>query len=197
MTDALNINYFFALTGEPEPASGELHILIKECLAQSRTAQKKLYDRYAPAAYGVIKRYLYDNEPAAKELLNDVFYKVFTRLPQYTFQGAFEGWIRKIVINAVTDYLRRNLKKEKNTLPLVNEDIDVEEDALSKLSYKDLLATIHTLPEVHLAVFNLFVFEQYTHKDIAAALKMTENSSRWYLNDARRRLKLLLNRYMK
>ncbi len=59
----------------------------------------------------------------------------------------------------------------------------------AQLAYKELLAIIHELPPMHRAVFNLFVFEQYAHKEIAALMGISENNSRWHLNDARRRLK--------
>ncbi len=174
----------------------DLFILVRDCIAQSRSAQKKLYDIYAPAAYGIIKRYMYGNDAAANEILNDSFYKIFTKLDQYSFQGAFEGWIRRIVVNTVTDYLRRNIKDEQNHKEVAPEDGFVDSDSVGNLSYKELIQVVHTLPEAQLAVFNLFVFENYPHKEIATLLNITENNSRWYLNDARRRLKEKLNSIM-
>ncbi len=167
----------------------DLVMLVRECIGQSRSAQKKLYDIYAPAAYGVIKRYMYHNEQAAQELLNDSFYKIFTKLDQYSFQGAFEGWIRRIVVNTVTDYLRKNIKDEQLHKEVAPEDGFIESNSVQNLSYKELLQLVHTLPEAQLAVFNLFVFENYPHKEIATLLDINENNSRWYLNDARRRLR--------
>src|SRR5689334_10306979 len=92
----------------------DLNILVKECIAENRSAQKKLYDIYSPAAYGVIRRYVYNDEFTAQEILNDAFFKVLTKLGQYSFQGPIEGWIRKIVVNTITDRLRRNIKEENN-----------------------------------------------------------------------------------
>lgn len=177
--------------------ANDLHLLIKECLAQSRSAQKKLYELYSPGAYGIIKRYLYNNDSAASEILNDTFFKVFTKLDQYSFQGPFEGWIRKIVVNTVTDYFRKNLKPELMHKEVQAEDGFVESGSIENLSYKELLEVIQTLPEAQLAVFNLFVFENYPHKEIANLLNITENNSRWYLNDARKRLKEKLSFIMK
>lgn len=171
----------------------ELHILIQNCIAQSRSAQKKLYDLYSPAAYGIIKRYLYNNNAAAQEILNDSFYKIFTKLDQYSFQGAFEGWIRRIVINTLTDHLRKNIKKEHLTKEIQAEDAYVNSDPVEKMSQKELLRLIQTLPDSQRAVFNLFVFENYSHREIGSILNMNENNSRWYLNDARKRLKEKVN----
>lgn len=196
MTEQLNISIPFTAGERATSGQPELHLLIKECIAQSRTAQKKLYEMYSPAAYGVIKRYLYNNEDAAKEVLNDAFFKIFTKLDQYSFQGAFEGWIRRIVVNTVTDHLRRNMNNEvcKEVQP---EDGQVDSTPVGNLSYKELLEVVNTLPKGQLGVFNLFVFENYSHKEIGELLGITENNSRWYLNDARKRLKEKINSLMK
>lgn len=163
--------------------------LIQSCLEGKRSAQKQLYDTYAPFVYGVIRRYLY-NPTAAEEVLNDTFFKVFTKLDQYSFKGSFEGWMRKIVVNLVTDHLRQNIRHEQAEQNKVLEyDVYIKDDSLGKLSYKELLVLIHQLPDTQRLVFNLFVFEECTHKDIATQLGITENNSRWHLNDARRRLK--------
>jgi RNA polymerase sigma-70 factor (ECF subfamily) len=167
----------------------ELSMLIRDCLDQSRSAQKKLYDLYAPGAYGVIRRYLYNNEPLAQEILNDAFYKVLTKLEQYNFQGAFEGWIRRIVVNTITDHMRKNIKDDQPHKEVQPEDAYVQSDSVARLSHKELLKVIQTIPETQRTVFNLFVFENYSHKEIGNILGINENNSRWHLNDARKRLK--------
>lgn len=172
-------------------------MLIKDCIAQSRSAQKKLYDIYAPAAYGVIKRYLYKDETLAQEILNDSFYKVLTKLDQYTFQGAFEGWIRRIVINTITDHLRKNIKEDQPHKEVQPEDAYVQSDSLEKITHKELMGVIQTIPDTQRTVFNLFVFENYSHKEIGDILGINENNSRWHLNDARKRLKEKLNLILK
>lgn len=163
-------------------------MLVRECIAESRTAQKQLYDLYAPKAFGIIKRYVYDDKSAAEEILNDSFYKVLTKLNQYSFQGSFEGWIRRIVVNTITDHLRKSINEEhlKEVQP---EDAYTNYDQVGVLAHKELLELIHSLPSGQRTVFNLFVIENYSHKEIGTLLGITENNSRWYLNDARRRLK--------
>ncbi|MBA3830032.1 MAG: sigma-70 family RNA polymerase sigma factor [Taibaiella sp.] len=167
----------------------ELSLLIRDCIANERAAQKQLYDTYSPTLYAVIRRYV-DDLDTAKEVLNDTFYKVFTRLSQYSFHGAFEGWLRQIAVNIISDHFRRNKKHEVITGQDVETiDAHVNNDIVGKISYKELLQLIHELPTTQKAVFNLYVFENYPHKDIAELLGITENNSRWQLNDARRRLK--------
>lgn len=163
--------------------------LIRECIAGDRKAQRGLYDKYANVIFGVIRRYESSMEQA-EEILNDTFILIFTRLNQYSFSGSFEGWMRRIAVNCAIDHYRRNVKHQK----VINTDfktIDpyVEDDAASKLYYKELLQIVHTLSESQRMVFNLFVFESYTHKEIAEQLNISEGYSKWYLNDARKKIK--------
>jgi RNA polymerase sigma-70 factor (ECF subfamily) len=171
LAELINIGARFATTERNVSGQSELSVLIKDCIAQSLSAQKKLYDLYAPAAYGVIKR--------------------------YSFQGAFEGWIRRIVVNTVTDHLRKNIKDDQQHKEIKPEDVYVGSDSVEKLSHKELLKLIETLPDTQRLVFNLYVFENYSHKEIGTVLDINENNSRWHLNDARRRLKEKINNLMK
>lgn len=181
-------------TGRVE--QNDISTLIKDCIAGSQSAQKKLYDKYSPAAYGVIKRYMH-NEGVAQELLNDCFYKIFIKLDHYSFNGAFEGWIRRLVVNTVTDHLRKNIKDDEQHREVLPEDVYVNSDSLEKISRRELLKVIEALPDTHRLVFNLYVFESYSHREISAVLNISENNCRWHLNDARRRLKEKLNPYIK
>ena len=197
MSKTINVSAPFPVAERELSGQTELSILIRDCLAHSRSAQKKLYDHYAPAAYGVIKRVFYNDEHVAKEILNDSFYKVFKDLGQYSFQGAFEGWIRRIVINTIGDHLRKNLNKDRRQKEIEPEDAYIDSESVEKLSHKELLKIVNTLPDAQREVFNLFVFENYSHKEIAKLLNIKQNNCRWHLNDARRRLKEKINLIMK
>lgn len=170
-----------------------LQQLILACGRNDRTAQRKLYEHYASFIFGIIRRFTSDNS-AAEDIQSEAFYRIFKRLDQYRFDGAFEGWIRRIAINAVADHFRKQ-RPDSNSLSEDTEEIAVHHDinGPSHLAYKELLVIIHSLPPMQRAVFNLFVFEQYAHKEIAALLGITENNSRWHLNDARRRAKEQIN----
>jgi RNA polymerase sigma-70 factor (ECF subfamily) len=193
LAELININIPLPAPEMSYSGHNELSILIRDCIAQSRTAQKRLYDQYAPAAYGIIKRYMYNNETQAQELLNDCFYKIFTKLELYNFQGAFEGWIRRLVVNTVTDHLRKKIKDDEIHKEVKPEDAYVNNDSIEQISHKELLKMIESIPDTQRIVFNLFVFENYTHKEISKLLNINENNCRWHLNDARRRLKEKLN----
>lgn len=194
MTEQYNI------TGNTYRETGEwaeLATLVKECIAHNRLAQKKLYDRYSPQIYAIIKRYEY-NEQAAAEILNDVFLKIFTKLEQYSFEGAFEGWMRRITVNTVTDHIRKYVKdKQVISGELQDYNAFIDSSAVEGLAYKELVVLIHELPEVQRAVFNLHVFESMPHKEIGTVLNISENNSRWYLNMARKSLKEKINSLIK
>lgn len=170
------------------PPNG-LDALLAACINNDRIAQRKLYDTYASMVYGIIRRYTSD-EATAQDIQSEAFYRIFKRLEQYRFEGAFEGWMRRIAVHAVADHFRKH-KPENIPLTEATGDIPAYNDSggISGLAYKELLALIHELPTTQRTVFNLFVFEQLSHKEIANLLGISENNSRWHLNDARRRLK--------
>jgi RNA polymerase sigma factor (sigma-70 family) len=180
-----------AFTSASAPAE-----LIRDAIAGNRRAQKEIYDRYSPFIYGIIRRYLKDQN-AANDVLNDTFFKILTRLKDYSYKGAFEGWMRTIAVNTITDHVRKNLKHEH----VVHVETDVpgagtEQYSTWQPGYKDLLQMVHDLPDTQRLVFNLFVFEDLPHKEIARLLSISENNSRWHLNDARKRLKEKINNHM-
>ncbi len=183
-------------TGKDQALWEDTQLLIQECIAQNRNAQKALYNKYAPQAYATIKRYTKHVE-LADEILNDAFFKVFTKIESYSGIGSFEGWIKKVVTNTVMDHLRKYVKDQQvyhaSEMP---EEVYMSDDIVGKLSYKELLAVVQELPDTQRIVFNLFVFEDYKHREISEELGITEVNSRWHLNDARKRLKDKINSIM-
>ncbi len=172
-----------------QPEASPLMVLLRQCMDGRPQAQRALFEQYGPLVKGVIMRYVNDTE-LAKDLLNDIFCKVFEKLHLYAPTGPFEGWLRRISINTIIDY-KRKTQKFANTYntDFAEKDISIPEDAGAGMGYKELLAVIQSIPDTQRIVFNLFVFESLTHKEIATLLSITEMNSRWYLNDARRRLK--------
>jgi len=197
LSDLNHMSRHYPAAEASQSTTDELTLLIRECLEQSRSAQKRLYDRFAPAAFGVIRRYMDNDTAVAQEILNDVFYKVFTKLSQYSFNGSFEGWIRRIAVNTIADHVKKNMKMKMSGKEMLNDDVIVECDSVNNISYKELLNLVQALPELQRIIFNLFVFENYSHKEIGQLLKINESNSRWYLNDARNKLKDKLNSFLK
>jgi RNA polymerase sigma factor (sigma-70 family) len=197
LPDQSNIPGTYLSSPDNDSASEKLRELIRNCIAFDRPAQRIFYERYAPAVYNAIKRYVSQDE-AAQEVLNDSFYKIFTRLGQYSWQGPIEGWMRRIAINTLMDHRRKYLKHEKvNSAEVKEEDAWVDSNIVSDMSFKELVDCTYKLPETHRTVFNLYVFEDMSHKEIGQSLDISEGNSRWILNDARKKLKEIIVTSMK
>lgn len=138
---------------------------------------------------GVCHRYA-RNAADAEDILQDAFIKVFEKIHQFKFEGSFEGWIRKIVVNtALKKYTLSRYQKEVNGYES-NEKFDSTEDpaAYINLTQKDLLALINKLPDGYRLVFNMYVIEGYQHDEIAEMLKIQPGTSRSQLVKARNML---------
>lgn len=164
--------------------------LIKACIKEDAASQKEVFTRYGSKMLGVCKRYARTNEDA-EDILQDAFIKIFDKLRQFKFEGSFEGWIRRIVVNtALKKYSVIRYNKE-----LVGYDTTVQQESIAEgplaynqLSQKDLLALIHQLPDGYRLIFNLHVIEGYQHEEIAVMLGIQPGTSRSQLVKARNML---------
>ena len=135
---------------------------------------------------GVCHRYA-RNSADAEDILQDSFIKVFEKIAQFKGEGAFEGWIRKIIVNtALKKYSLSRYSKEVSGYE-VKDSIELREEAVahSHLSEKDLIALINKLPDGYRIIFNLYVIEGYQHEEIAKMLKIQPGTSRSQLVKAR------------
>ena len=159
--------------------------LIKACLSGSAQHQRILYEQYAGKMYAVCLRYARSTADAA-DMLQEGFVKVFTKLDQYHFQGSFEGWIRKIMVNtALRTYQRQRFDMEQSgyeTMP----DKPVEPDAIALMTEEELLKLIAQLPDGYRVIFNLVAIEGYSHAEVAQTLGIQESTSRSQLTKARK-----------
>ncbi len=159
--------------------------LIRSCLRGSPQHQRELYERFAGKMYAVCLRYARNSADAA-DMLQDGFVKVFTKLDQYHFQGSFEGWIRKIMVNtALRTYQRQRFDMEHTGFETLPEH-PIDPDAVSKLAEEELLALISKLPDGYRVIFNLVAIEGYSHAEVAQTLGIQESTSRSQLTKARR-----------
>lgn len=169
--------------------------LILDCIANKRNAQYKLFKKFFSAMLNVCLRYATDRSEA-EDMLNEGFVKVFANLHKYEDRGSLEVWIKRIMANNAIDYQR----KHKSLMNRVNYDEINEAEiettdynrAIDKLSYEEILGYIQQLPPVSKTVFNLYIFEDYSHQEIAEALNIKEGTSHWHLNFARNRLKEMI-----
>ncbi len=172
------------------PVSGqtsELEDLIRGCIRNERAAQETLYRTFYPRMMAVVRRYI-DRDEQAEEVLNNGYLRAFQKIGQYTFQGSFEGWLRKIVFHAVSDYVKQHARYNKKVV-LAEKDEYIHKDHADRLYYNQLLKLVHGLPDATRAVFNMYVMEGYSHKEIGKTLGISEGTSKWHLSEARRQLK--------
>ncbi|MCU0418517.1 MAG: RNA polymerase sigma factor [Cyclobacteriaceae bacterium] len=158
--------------------------LIEGCRQGDAQAQKRLYDRYAPRLFGVCCRYVKDRMQA-EDVWIAAFAKILQRVDQYSGEGSFEGWMRRVVVNESLTHLR---KQRSVFLPFDTDHAPHPEDTPTgddTLAAEDLLKMIDALPEGYRIVFNLYAIEGYSHKEIAERLGIQENTSKSQLSRAR------------
>ncbi len=152
--------------------------LIAGCKKGNRLAQKKLYETYSPKMMGVCLRYVNDRE-TARDVLQDGFIKILTGIDAYSGTGAFEGWIRKIIVNCALEYLRKNdILRDASDLENTYDAAYSDNQAVANLSAAELMKLIQDLPTGFRTVFNMFAIEGYSHKEISEMLQITESTSR-------------------
>jgi RNA polymerase sigma-70 factor (ECF subfamily) len=137
--------------------------------------------------YAVCLRYARTREDAA-DILQEGFVKVFTKLDQFQFQGSFEGWIRRVMVNtALRAYQKQRYDYEQTGYERMP-DMPVDPDAVSLLSEAELMGLVRRLPDGYRSVFNLVAIEGYSHAEAADMLGIQESTSRSQLTKARRYL---------
>jgi RNA polymerase sigma factor (sigma-70 family) len=165
--------------------------LIRLCLLGDQAGQKLLYEKFVTSMARLCLRYLKDGDEV-QDALMEGFMKVFERVKKFEYrdENSLEVWIRKIMINECLMRLRKN-----RTL-LISDYADGNAPDIQKdetdFSAAEILSLIQTLPEGYRAVFNLFVIDGYSHKEISELLAITESASRSQLTHARNKLKELL-----
>ncbi len=176
-------------------SSLSLEDLIERCLKNDRVAQAKLYQTYHGKLLALCLRYC-ENRDDALAVLNHGFLKVFKYLSTYDKKYEFGGWIYRIVQYTAIDHVRKHVRKSKQ-MPTQELDVDfeVESSIVEKLFAEDLINLMHRLPLTTKVVFNLFAIEGFSHADIAKELGMSVGTSKWHVNNARKRLKQWIETY--
>lgn len=166
--------------------------LIKDCLSGNKQAQYELYQRFSGVLFGICLRYV-RNRAEAEDLLQEAFIKIFSRLDSFGFKGSFEGWLKRLVVNLAINFRRDNLKllfvSTRADLPEPENDEETDSAEMISLPQQKLLQMIQSLPDGYRLVFNLYVFENLSHQQIAGMLEISENTSKTQLMKARKKLK--------
>lgn len=177
-------------------SENDIGAVIDGCKKGDRLAQEKLYRSFYGAMMNICVRYT-KNEADAMEVLNTGFFKVFKNIKLYAgSKAAPYTWIRTIIINTCLNFIR---SKEKEIITREISDgaeAYIQPNVLASLTSEDILQLVRKLPPATQAVFNLYVIDGYTHKDIAEMLAISEGTSKWHLSEARKTLQKQLKEVM-
>jgi RNA polymerase sigma-70 factor (ECF subfamily) len=158
--------------------------LLKGCLAGNRRMQEELYRRYSPRMYAVCLRYA-GMADEAEDILQEGFIKIFKKMDSFRGDGSFEGWMRRVFVNTAIEHFRR----KRYLMPVTEKEENSIEgkytSALDDLAAKDIMALVQELSPGYRTVFNMYVVEGYTHKEIADILGISEGTSKSQLSRAK------------
>ncbi len=158
--------------------------LIRDCIAGKRESQERLYRKFSPKMFAICLRYA-DNLQSAEDILQEGFIKVFNHLDKYRHEGSFEGWMKRIFVNTSIEFYRKSINQTHYITIDKAYHVSVDENVFSRLAKQDLLEMIQKLPSGYRTVFNLYVIEGYTHKEISKMLNISEGTSKSQLARAR------------
>ena len=159
--------------------------LVRQCTKGDRKAQKKVFDLLSGKMMSLCLRYVGDHQTAL-DMLQDGFVTLFSKIDTYKGDGSFEGWARRIFATTCLMYLRKNdalkMSDDLQEARLMTSDTPTQSQ---DVGYHELVKLISTMPEGYRAVFNLYVVEGFTHKEISQMLGVSEITSRTQLARAR------------
>lgn len=178
--------------------------IIEDVKKGKRHAQNMLYKHYAPTMLGICMRYA-KSRAEAEDMAQEGFIKIFNGIEGFRGDGSFEGWMKRIMVNTAITYFKSHVKHQYHSdideinETLVDQDVDDVDDTeeVVNVSKTQLMSVIQGLPEGYRMVFNLYVFENYAHKDIAESLGISVNTSKSQLSKARRMLASRLSQLAK
>jgi len=167
--------------------------IVNRCKQNDSKAQELLFTSYSKSLYGICCRYI-KNRDDAEDVLQDSFIKIFLNLNKFKAEGNFEGWMKRITVNTALTYLKEKQKikfESADKLFIVDEvETDIEEDI--KAEY--ILECLNELPTGYRTIFNLYLVEGFSHKEIADQLGIKESTSRSQYSKARQYLIELINK---
>lgn len=167
--------------------------IIKRCKNNDKVAQQHLHQLSYAQLMQICNRYIKSADDA-DYVLNEAYFKIFTKIDTYNYNQSFNAWMRTIVINTSLDFIKSE-KKHYNQTDVTTLVIEPTYNTNQPLDGKDLLQLLHSLPTQQQAVFNLFAIDGYSHKEIAEQLKISESNSKYLLFHARKALQEKVNKH--
>jgi RNA polymerase sigma-70 factor (ECF subfamily) len=173
--------------------NSRLDQIIEGCRRRERMAQHALYELYYSFALSVGRRYVSGTD-AAREVVNDAFFRVFTKIENYDNALPFQAWLRKVVVFSAIDHYRKYQQGSPPTDDLTGLEHTPDDgaDLLERLSSDELLGLVQLLPPAYRLAINLYGVEGYEHHEIAAMLGISVGASKSNLFKARAKLKTMM-----
>lgn len=154
-------------------------------LSYQKKDYKAIYDLLAPKMLALCIRYM-GNRADAEDVLQDAFVTLFSKMDNYSGEGSFEGWARKIFVNTALMSLRKNdALKMSDDLETARNLQSSQSSQLQNIGYQEIMRIISKLPSGYRTVFNMYVIEGFSHKEISESLGISEATSRTQLMRAR------------
>ena len=173
-----------------------LQEIIKGCRKQRRESQKQLYKEFYTYAMSIALRYSESRQEAVM-ILNDSFMKVFDNIKKYDKNKPFKPWLRQIVINTAINYFHKNKNIRKwSSIDLHSGKLSQKETIISGIAYDEIIEMVRELSPAYRTVFNLYVIEGFTHREIAKMLNISEGTSKSNLSKAKRNLRSILEKHL-
>ncbi|NJB84844.1 RNA polymerase sigma-70 factor (ECF subfamily) [Lewinella marina] len=160
-------------------------------LRGDREAQRVLYETHYSALMSICQRYT-GTEDEAMDLLHESFIKIFGKIGRYESGTALLAWMRRITVNTAIDHYRRTVRRRTEDIERAYQVSSDLPDVISQCSAKEILVAVQQLPPTYRTIFNLYVIEGYSHKEIAERLNITDSTSRSNLVKARSKLQKTL-----
>jgi RNA polymerase sigma-70 factor (ECF subfamily) len=173
-----------------------LAITIKGCRENDMQCQEQLYRHCYPAMIKLCHRYAGDIDGAGI-IFNNAMLRVFRHIQGYRHEDKFMAWVKAIVINCCLDFVKKENKFINEPLGAIHEEqVSIPEEVFTNVSVKEIQQLIHQLPRATATVFNLYIYEGFTHKQVAESLGISEGTSKWHVNEGRRLLKVKLENFL-
>jgi len=161
--------------------------LIKACSNGDNKAFRRIYEIHSGTMYSICLRYM-NNEDEAKDALQEGFIKVFKNISQFTFSGSFEGWMKRIFVNSSIELIRKR-KMHLDVSELNSNDLPLTAKIeTGSMDAEKMMTLVQQLPEGYRTVFNMFIVDGYSHKEISDYLEISESTSKTQLFKARKQL---------
>lgn len=165
--------------------------LIDRCKEGDRRAQHSLYELYAKAMYNTAWR-IVENGDDARDILQESFIDMFLKLNSFRKESSFGGWFKRIVVNKSLNHLRKSRMVFQDTDDLPDMAEEETNEVLFAYNIGDVKKAVSNLPEGYRLVFNLYMIEDYSHREIARELGISESTSKSQLSRAKKKLKELV-----